>query len=647
MATRKAITIADKMEKKFTSALKKSTTEKNTLPVIVRNGVKVKMPLELVLMRASFSKVQLNIIVTVLKTIGKKVNEIIENKMKNGDIMSLFPASEFGENENCIQFVIRRKDFGIPSSHIEELKGALRLMRIIPVDLPVTGKVTGVQYTKYTNLCSVTLPDDGFKDYCIVEMSRQVASHILHEDIRYATIVDSISRKLRSKYSIRIYWIVMLYAYRGGITFDYAEFKKQICGSEPKYDRYAHFESEVLHKARKDIFELYKQGLCEYCFDYHPTKEDRKNSKEKGNPDTIIFTITKQKLRELESQQNDMLSFDLDDNSLGKQRRDIEDSLLSKFGISKKRVEIIISKITEENIEAFKQKISILQAKKIDKPTMSGGFFAVALDNFFKEYNTTVASSKTEDIDAEAATSEVDGTVVNSDNPESHDQKYYRKCWYQCQDELKASAQSTQSDLRSIFLDLIDCLIYEKYSIETQSVIVIVPTLFIIEFIEKNLEPFIEEIIHRCFDEKTKLELTYRGFQGKDLTGKAEKIKRYADSMEIMKQAAREVKEKDEKEQEQQAHMSKCINDWQNCLNEFFSMYNSDDTKRFFDEYVQFQSFDSLKHELILAVANRRVFDTIEERYVEELIKVVNKYFGEVELNYRLMERSEPFGEYN
>ena len=62
---KKIRTVADNMEKKFTSALKKSTHEKNTLPVIVQNGVQVKMPLELVLMRASFSKIQLNIIVTV------------------------------------------------------------------------------------------------------------------------------------------------------------------------------------------------------------------------------------------------------------------------------------------------------------------------------------------------------------------------------------------------------------------------------------------------------------------------------------------------------------------------------------------------------------------------------------------------------
>ena len=133
---KKIRTVADNMEKKFTSALKKSTHEKNTLPVIVQNGVQVKMPLELVLMRASFSKIQLNIIVTVLKTIGNKVDEIINKKM-NGDMLSLFPKEEFGEDENSIQFVIKRKEFGIPSSHIEELKGALRLMRMVPVDLPV------------------------------------------------------------------------------------------------------------------------------------------------------------------------------------------------------------------------------------------------------------------------------------------------------------------------------------------------------------------------------------------------------------------------------------------------------------------------------------------------------------------------------
>ena len=43
---KKIRTVADKMEKKFTSALKKSTQEKNTLPVIVRNGVQVKIDVD-------------------------------------------------------------------------------------------------------------------------------------------------------------------------------------------------------------------------------------------------------------------------------------------------------------------------------------------------------------------------------------------------------------------------------------------------------------------------------------------------------------------------------------------------------------------------------------------------------------------------
>ena len=401
-------TVADNMEKKFRSAIKKTTRDKVNLPVIYRNGVIVKIPLEIVLMRAAFSKIQLNIIVTVLNTIGNKIDEIINKKVKERDILSLFSNEELGEDENNIKFIIKRKEFGIPASHIEELKGALRLMRIIPVDLPITGKVTGTEYTKYTNLCSVILPNDDLKDYCIVEMSRDVALHILHEDLRYANSVDNISRKLRAKYSRRIYWIVMLYAYNGGVTFSFEDFKILICGTENKYDRYPRFEEEVLRKSKKDIDDLYLKGLCEYCFEYYPTKEDRKKSKERGNPDTLIFTITK----------NHRLEPYTDKCVFQKDIKEIEAILVNDLSITPKRAAKFIEEVNEDNIESFRNKILKLKEFKAADPSKKSGYFATSIINFFEEHKSVKTGNKEDTYESEQS-KEIE---IKDENPEQYDQ---------------------------------------------------------------------------------------------------------------------------------------------------------------------------------------------------------------------------------
>lgn len=629
--TKKVRTVAEKMEKQFTSALKKSTQEKNTLPVIVRNGVQVKMPLELVLMRASFSKIQLNIIVTVLKTIGNKVDEVINKKMKEGDIMSLFPDEEFGINPNVIKFPIKRKEFGIPSSHIEELKGALKLMRMIPVEVPIIGKVTGEKYHKYTNLCSIILPDDEFKDICFVEMGRDVAAHILHEDLRYATIVDSISRKLRSKYSIRIYWMVMLYAYNGGVTFKFEEFKKQVCGSDSKYERYPRFEAEVLNKAKKDIDDLYMKGLCEYCFEYHPTKEDRVKSKEKGNPETIIFTISKAAVAVQETKE-------LDDKSFDGQVGAIKKVLSSEFGITRSGVTKIVSLITEDNIKPLKDKIAKLQQLKKEDPTKPGGFFATSVLNFFEEYNPIInIKATTEKTETEKKGQDAQESIVTEElKNEVHDQKYWRKKWYACQDEFNAIGYNIeQSDGKCAFLNLIQCLSYSKYDEQKKSVILIVPAPFLIEFIERNLEKVFNQVLAKHFGEGTGFDIRYEGFKGQLLAERAESVQKYSFHMDLMKSIEIENQQNIEKER---IFKEKCMEAWKNCSLDIISAIGNDEIKDIFENHIAFESFDKITRTLLIRVSSQRIWSLLETIYLKTLSAAIFKHFGVgTILNYRVM----------
>lgn len=617
---KKIRTVADNMEKKFTSALKKSTHEKNTLPVIVQNGVQVKMPLELVLMRASFSKIQLNIIVTVLKTIGNKVDEIINKKM-NGDMLSLFPKEEFGEDENSIQFVIKRKEFGIPSSHIEELKGALRLMRMVPVDLPVTGKVTGEHYTKYTNLCSVTLPNDDLKDYCIVEMNRDVASHILHANIRYATIVDSISRKLRSKYSIRIYWMIMLYAYNGGVTFRFDDFKKQICGSEDKYARYPRFEAEVLSKAKRDIDELFERDLCEYTFDYHPTKEDRNKNKDKGNPEIIIFNISKNKT-------NLVKSVEVENNSLEAKVKDIEKVLLNELGIGRNRIKIITNRITDDNIESLKEKIAKLQDIRKEDPTKGGGFYATSILNFFDECKIPVLHGKIQE--KESAGNEKSGTLtgINTNEPPKNDQKYWRIKWYSCKKELESYSNNMERpDAKEAFLYLLQCLIYNKFDYDAKKIIMIVPTLFIRELVERNYEELFLNIIRKHFGEGVTIEMEQK-FQGGQVAEYAEKVQKFTVSAGSFKSIA----PKHQHEEGLREFEKKCADAWSEVCKNFIDWINTDEVKCIFKNHVKFEQLkinDVVNKKILyLQVHNREIRDIIENKYINDLQPFIYRYFG-------------------
>lgn len=636
MVTRKKSTVADKMEKKFTSALKKSTQEKNTLPVIVRNGVQVKMPIELVLMRAAFSKIQLNIIVTVLKTIGNKVDEIINKKMKEGDIMSLFPKEEFGEDEKVIKFIIRKREFGIPSSHTVELEGALRLMRLVPVDLPVTGKVTGINYTKYTNLCSIILPNDELKDYCIVEMSRDVAHHILHEDLRYATIVDSISRKLRSKYSVRIYWMVMLYAYNGGVTFNFDEFKKQVCGTENKYDRYPRFEDEVLRKAKKDIDDLYEQGLCEYCFEYHPTKEDREKSKEKGNPDTIVFTITKNQALRLEA---DVVT---SEDSFANEVKAIEKILVDDLSITRPRAAKIVAKVTEDNIVALKDKIEALKERKVNKPSLGGGFFATSVLNFFDEYKPAEASKKSS-IDTEQAElvgdpEQTETIKMEELKPERHNQKYWRQKWYDCQKDLKEIGLRIKDPNRNsneAFRYLIQCMAYEKFDESANNVVIIVPTLFLREFIEKNLSNLLQDIIGRHFGKEVSFDIEYKGFQGKMLADRAETVQRFSFESDFLEQMEYERKKKEEERREFE---EKCYKAWSNTFNAMINYLKRDEDKAFLTENMAFESYDNTLRILIIRVSNKKAYVEFETRYIKLISWAIENFFGKnITLKYRVL----------
>ena len=626
MVANKNRSVADKMEKKFSSALKKSTQEKNTLPVIIRNGVKVKMPIELVLMRAAFSKIQLNIIVTVLKTIGNKVDEIINKKLKEGDIMSLFPKEEFGEDENSIQFVIKRKEFGIPASHIEELKGALRLMRMVPVDLPLTGKVTGISYTKYTNLCSVTLPNDDLKDYCIVEMRRDVAHHILHEDLRYATIVDSISRKLRSKYSIRIYWMVMLYAYNGGVTFNFEEFKKQVCGTENKYDRYPRFEDEVLRKAKKDIDDLYEQGLSEYCFEYHPTKEDREESKEKGNPETIIFTINKVQTPLLDEKLN------INESVFSKRVKEIENTLVDDLNIIRSRALKMTKMVTEENIDAFIGKIEKLKEIKASDPSKSGGFFATSVLNFFDEFRPVEVLQQpeqdTEELLFDESSEKAETIKMGEAKPEVHDQKYWRVKWYECQEELKKIALNIDDPLKNsneAFRSIIQCMIYDKFDEASNNVVIVVPTLFMREFIEKNLGKLLQDIINRHYGNGVSFDIVYRGFQGKLLSDKAELVQKYSFTCDFFEQMEYERKKAEE---ERRAFEEKCYKAWSTTFKAILHNLKTDEEKTFFKENISFEKYDDLLRVLTLRIPDRDVYNTLEWNHTKLMSWAIEHFFG-------------------
>ena len=275
-------------DKKLEKVIKK-VQNKQLMPksLVVDGDIKILMPFVVAIMRSDLSKIQQDVILSIIEKIGGKIRAVLNKEVEKGMEMSLFAEQELDDEENTVKIQIYLKEFGVSKSHFPELRSALRMLAAVPVEIPFKSN-SGRDYDKFTNFCDVYIPKDvTYNQYCIVSMKQEVAQKLLNLDFGHLYVGKKTSRSMKTKYSERLYWYIKAYANLGGVTLPVSELKKMI-GVENKYKDFTTLEKRVLIKSQEEILSSFKEGTCECYFTYEKVWNNGRN---RGTPDVIVFKI--------------------------------------------------------------------------------------------------------------------------------------------------------------------------------------------------------------------------------------------------------------------------------------------------------------------------------------------------------------------
>ncbi len=372
---------AESMQDRFLRAFRQQLRDKEITKIVV-NGVVVRMPLGIILSRMKPTKLQMNIITTIMKVIGKNV----ANELQKESLGSLFSKAEFGEDENSINFVIHEREFGIPRKHRDDLDDAVKMMTVFPIEIPVVGKVTGEKYVEHSTLCVIRIKRDNPNDDAtyIVSMKRDVADLLINKDTEFASLSDIYYKEFRSKFSYRFYMFTVSIYSAGTISFSFDYIRKIFSNDVEEHKKFVKFDEDVLCPAQKDLLGLYNKGLLHYWFEYHPTAAERRAKKQRGNPEEITFVFHTQAA--LPKEEVKVIS--------RKTSKEIEAKLIKEFGIFPNSAKEFVMQLTVDNINAFNAKVESIREKMKTAEKNPNGVAFVAFKNFFKEYGNGFAAAQ-------------------------------------------------------------------------------------------------------------------------------------------------------------------------------------------------------------------------------------------------------------
>ena len=518
---------AESMQDRFLRAFRQQLRDREIGKIVV-NGVVIRMPLGIILSRMKPTKLQMNIITTIMKVIGKNV----ANELQKESLGSLFSKAEFGEDENTINFVIHEREFGIPRKHREDLDSAVKMMTVFPIEIPVVGKLTGQKYTEHSTLCVIRTKREnpGEDATYVVTMKRDVADLLISRDTEFASLTDISYKEFRSKFSYRFYLFTVSICSAGKIAFSFDYIRKIFSDNVEEHKRYVKFEEDVLSKAQKDLYDIYKKGILHYWFEYHPTAAERKALKQRGNPEEIIFEFHTHPA--LPKEQAKVIP--------QKTLKEIEEKLIKEFGIFPNSAKEFTLQLTVDNINAFNEKVEKVREKMKTASKSPNGVAFVAFTNFFKEYGNGFCRAEEIRDDKNYETTSSNEPVdepedIDADNVFDDTKEYFNQFEDISKTPIRRSKTAKNEYWRSQFYKVknlmerfgynlaerLSLLItFESYDEENKILHIRIPgpTTEVQELIERHLQKLFMWHVTKYFPEDVKIEYTITKYVTKNDT---------------------------------------------------------------------------------------------------------------------------------
>ena len=341
--------------------------------------------------------------------------------------------------------------------------------------------------------------------YVEIVLNPEVGLQALTIDKSFTRYIKEMTRNRRCVYTGRLYMFISTFCNLGKWIIDYQEFRRLLGFTVAKevngkmvdeivqYPNFSDVKRRVLEPPMKELKELAETGKVNCYYEYEPIYE---GGKKRGNPAKLHFRIIKTDLgRALDSQTETV-----------KDIAEIKNFLECELGISKRDAKSLCCFLTNENKNAFRQKMMEVKAyvanpkHDVKKPHV---YAITALKNWISD-SIPVAEEIKDDvknpttINAEVVTeATVDNTVEVSLSSEDTDR------WMQFLDYMKEDVSQDEYNTWFIYLQLL--------KVEENAITIGVPTKFFIDWLNGKFKEAFYQNLGKVFESQEEVKYSILG----------------------------------------------------------------------------------------------------------------------------------------
>ena len=294
---------------------KKKTETKTFVPAALADTKWINTPFAYARLAKDLTLLQQN----VLLMVSNQLQDYISRFFSDGrhklpdDPNSLFPLAEL---PRLPRLEIKLEDFGVTSSHFEEVEKAANALLDLRIKAPSfreDGTPDGYRlFSVFSNIHVPKQNEEADKDvayntrvgYVYANINADVAAYAFNMRLGYINHPLQIAQDAAQVYSPRLYFLIKHYMVKGKdkVRIQYQQLREDLGmnlrdeeGNITKvlYPQFSRFRINVLDAAKADIYQLGERNLCDITFEYEPIYRGFVN---RGDPECIEFTVKLTKL---------------------------------------------------------------------------------------------------------------------------------------------------------------------------------------------------------------------------------------------------------------------------------------------------------------------------------------------------------------
>lgn len=303
-------------------------------------------PVLAAMMRYDYNATQILAVVAIIREMQTAIREVIFNKGRAEDQLSIFPNEDFiekfGEREidpkNEIVLTIPLSKFGSDKRRYNTLKQALKQLSVIPVEMPVKS-LDDEDYEHVSGLCEAYIPKKAYNKFVYLKLKKRTALRMIDNKSGTFKFLEQVLFETNQKHAMRMYFFISAWRRYPATCVRSVDWVRKWLRLENKYPRWDMFYSSVLKKAED---ELYRIAVVEGKGDlYFTTKKIYKpGESEVGEPSSLQFIIHRSAAGEAYDETSEFKA----------QRQKLGEFCHDSFGIKGHDLKTLLEHVTMDNI---------------------------------------------------------------------------------------------------------------------------------------------------------------------------------------------------------------------------------------------------------------------------------------------------------